>query len=400
MKKENILFVIDNFEYGGGASFVQGYTRYLNSKGVSTTVLGEWGEAASSKDYFKGTELVSFPRDYLETVHTRNIFYTLIYRVKYFYLVNKLFNAQLKKKNFVAVHLNLIWSSAALLLFNPRIYSLPRITTFYGDRELEIESSIRNIKRGYLINIKLIGIRIIQKITLLLSSKVISFSKYSTHLLIERFGVKKTKIVQIPGAIFKDDYKNVLTKKSFNRNDNCHLLNISRFETRKGQELLLRALKILVNNGFKVRLTLCGPMKYGIQEIMYEYENLGLREKVVFLHSYHGKDKLELMKSADLFIIPSQELETFGMTIIESMGCGTPVVGTPVGAIPEILSKLDSKLISKSVSAKSLANSIKYYCHLSYKNKIKLSRKAREIAFRYYDAEKVLKKLEKIYIEN
>ena len=46
-------------------------------------------------------------------------------------------------------------------------------------------------------------------------------------------------------------------------------------------------------------------------------------------------------QAADLFALPTQAYEGFGMVTLEALACGTPVVGTPVGATPEILAPLE-----------------------------------------------------------
>ncbi len=51
-----------------------------------------------------------------------------------------------------------------------------------------------------------------------------------------------------------------------------------------------------------------------------------------------GLDSMpQVYKEADLFVLPSEN-ETFGQVFIEAMSCGTPVIGTKVGGIPEIIS--------------------------------------------------------------
>src|SRR5690606_26999592 len=62
--------------------------------------------------------------------------------------------------------------------------------------------------------------------------------------------------------------------------------------------------------------------------------NLGLTDRVMFL----GKQDsvAELLACADLFLLPSAS-ESFGLSALEAMASGAPVVATRVGGIPEVV---------------------------------------------------------------
>ena len=62
--------------------------------------------------------------------------------------------------------------------------------------------------------------------------------------------------------------------------------------------------------------------------------------------------------AADFFVLPTRSLEGFGLVTPESMACGTPVLGTPVGGTIEILSNFDSRLLFKDVSPMAMAEGI------------------------------------------
>src|SRR5207249_11052699 len=62
--------------------------------------------------------------------------------------------------------------------------------------------------------------------------------------------------------------------------------------------------------------------------------------------------------AADVFVLPTRELEGFGLVTVEALACGTPVLGTPVGATPEVLSGLDASLVFRGISAEIMAEDL------------------------------------------
>lgn len=56
----------------------------------------------------------------------------------------------------------------------------------------------------------------------------------------------------------------------------------------------------------------------------------------VFCKEFSLSDMPKVYRGADLFVMASAN-ETFGLVYIESMACGTPVIGTNVGGIPEVI---------------------------------------------------------------
>ena len=71
-----------------------------------------------------------------------------------------------------------------------------------------------------------------------------------------------------------------------------------------------------------------------------------------------NKDQLiEVYTDVDFTLVPSLD-ETFSNTCAESLLCGTPVIGTPVGAIPDMVIDEKTGVLSKSTSAYDLKDAI------------------------------------------
>ena len=71
----------------------------------------------------------------------------------------------------------------------------------------------------------------------------------------------------------------------------------------------------------------------------------GLSDNVRFAGFVDDDDLVGHYQAADLFVLPTLAFEGFGMVTLEALACGTPAVGTPIGATPEILERLAPQLL-------------------------------------------------------
>lgn len=110
------------------------------------------------------------------------------------------------------------------------------------------------------------------------------------------------------------------------------LLYIGRLSPRKGLELLLWSL-LELSEETKLLIGGTGRHRERLEDLT---SNLGLEEQVEFLGFVPREELPSLYRSADVFVLPST-YEGFGLVVLEAMACGTPVVGTQVGGVPDII---------------------------------------------------------------
>jgi glycosyltransferase involved in cell wall biosynthesis len=85
---------------------------------------------------------------------------------------------------------------------------------------------------------------------------------------------------------------------------------------------------------------------------------LGLGAGARFVGFVPEPELPDFYAAADVFVLPSEGLEGFGLVTLESLACGTPVIGTRVGATPELLEPLDPTLLADAPTPEALAGTI------------------------------------------
>ena len=111
----------------------------------------------------------------------------------------------------------------------------------------------------------------------------------------------------------------------------------------KGFPTLLEALARLGRRRADWHLDVLGA---GREQASYEETAavLGLRNQLTFHGSRSKQAVAELMRSADLLVLPSR-VETFGAAVAEALVSGLPVVATAVGGIPELVDERSGRLV-------------------------------------------------------
>lgn len=126
-------------------------------------------------------------------------------------------------------------------------------------------------------------------------------------------------------------------KEKIHQTGQKYCLMLATYEQRKGHYFLLQAFQFVVKDFPDVVLKIYGYGKPIEKQIVAdEVKRLSL-EKNVILNDFTA-DTASLIRNASVMVVPSQAYESFGLTIIEAMAFGVPVVTTDVGGMPEVLS--------------------------------------------------------------
>jgi glycosyltransferase involved in cell wall biosynthesis len=140
--------------------------------------------------------------------------------------------------------------------------------------------------------------------------------------------------------------------------EDIHLvLYVGRLAAEKGLEYLLDAFALAspkLNPTPRLFIVGSGPLRDGLE---CQIQRLGLTQYVTFTGNLPSEQLPQWYRAADITVIPSL-LEWFGAVAVESLACGTPIVGTDAGGIMDIVDEFECGLLVKPRDAKALAEVI------------------------------------------
>tara|TARA_Y100001968_G_scaffold296094_1_gene304035 strand:- start:23538 stop:24788 length:1251 start_codon:yes stop_codon:yes gene_type:complete len=203
--------------------------------------------------------------------------------------------------------------------------------------------------------------KILDNLLLLSTDKIVFVSISSKEYFNKNRGINnELKLLKIYNWI--DDP--ILSNKSIFLpiNSKCkqpfRIVSLGTYTLYKGHITVLKALRLLVSKGKNIVFELHG---YGNKE---EYNQLKTKikeldlENSVSLNSFG--DTTNILKKADILILASLKYEAFGLSILDAMSMGIPVIGSNIGGIPEVLS-YSPDLIFKAGDYKDLAAKIEFF---------------------------------------
>lgn len=158
----------------------------------------------------------------------------------------------------------------------------------------------------------------------------IHFTSQKESDVSHRFGVKTKDLVVPLGVEVPNNLPSLnVTRQKLGINENTPLiLFMSRIEPKKGLDLLIPALETLLNEGLNFHFILAGanPQDQNYENSIKDKITNSLLAKCTTITGFvTGKNKLELLQDADLFVLPSY-YENFGIAVAEAMAMGIPVV--------------------------------------------------------------------------
>lgn len=190
------------------------------------------------------------------------------------------------------------------------------------------------------------------------ADRVLVLSDFSRSLLLEDHPLNGNRVSTVPGLVDTERFAPGDGKAAARRRlglevEGPLLLTVRRLEPRMGIDRLLRALPLLGRDDVTLVVAGAGSLAGDLPRLAAE---LGLGERVLFVGPVSDDSRLaDWYRAADLFVLPTTAYEGFGMATVEALASGTPVVGTAIGATPELLAPLDPRLVAPTADPDALA---------------------------------------------
>ena len=192
----------------------------------------------------------------------------------------------------------------------------------------------------------------LEKCTYQIADRILSVSSYVKKNLIRDYRIPSSEIQVIPNGVNLNDFY----PKLHGFHDKKTILYVGRLYKGKGLEFLIDALELLIPDHPSVRLWVAGHGVY-FKKIKAFIQDRIIRKHIVFLGWKDSKTLNQLYNEASVYVMPSI-VEGFGMTLLEAMACGCPVIATDSGGTVDIICHDHNGLLISYGNAKELADAI------------------------------------------
>ncbi len=190
--------------------------------------------------------------------------------------------------------------------------------------------------------------------------RIIVLSQAFGREVVKGYGVDESVVKVVPGGVDTLRFNPSLTRGEAREQlgwpaDRRVLVAVRRLVRRMGLENLISAVNTLVKTHPDILLYLAGTGHLA-EELAAQIESLGLSNNAKLLGRVSEEQLPLVYRAADLTVVPSQQLEGFGLITLESLSSGTPVLVTSVGGLPEIIQPFAPQCVLPDTSTATLTS--------------------------------------------
>jgi glycosyltransferase involved in cell wall biosynthesis len=237
---------------------------------------------------------------------------------------------------------------------------------------------------------------IIEKVLSFFTRKIICISQHVKGFVESQEGIRPEKTVLVyngTGRFFEDAENDPLVGSEKLTDDDFVIVSVGSLVENKGHHILIEAVHMLCPErpAFRVLIAGDGPQRSVLQDYV---DRCGLSATVVFVGVV--KDVRQVLRAADIFVLPTVYREGLSLAVLEAMQHGLPVIASRVGGVPELVddgvtgilvTPNDPRILARAI--RTLADDKKLRCQMGESGKKKVDRSFR--------VERMIAQIESLY---
>jgi glycosyltransferase involved in cell wall biosynthesis len=253
--------------------------------------------------------------------------------------------------------------------------------------------------------IKSRGHKKIEKNILEKSNQIVVLSKFTKDKVINIHQIVEEKIKVIPGGVNLNKFSPIVDKSEIRKQLNIPshkiiLFTVRNLVQRMGLENLIIAFNDLIKQNVEINLVIGGEgkLKTGLIALARSF---GIEKHIHFVGFIPEEQLPSYYQMADLFVLPTKELEGFGLVTLEALASGLPVLGTPIGGTNEILRGFNDDFLFENPEPQSISKKILEKYKIMKENSQmweEIRQRCRKLVELNYSWEKNIDALEELFV--
>ena len=166
---------------------------------------------------------------------------------------------------------------------------------------------------------------------------IIAVSQYTKNVIVEHYGIEESKIMVVHNGIDPSEHRRALplALSHVRAEGKKIVLFVGRLTIQKGADYFIKVAKRVLEFDPNVLFVIsgAGDMEHQIVRLAAD---IGLGDKVLFAGFVRGEELMKLYRAADLYVMPSVS-EPFGLTALEALSNGTPILVSKQSGVSEVL---------------------------------------------------------------
>jgi phosphatidylinositol alpha-1,6-mannosyltransferase len=197
-------------------------------------------------------------------------------------------------------------------------------------------------------------------------AKTIICNSQNSANIVAKFGAQAAAKTQVlhPGVdsdLFVPEQRNEKSLTSLNWINKRIVLTVGRLQARKGQDMMIKAIPEILKTVPNFLYAIVGDGEE-LDALVKLSAELKVDQHIQFLRGITDEQMIECYQQCDLFILPNRtidnDIEGFGMVLVEAQSCGKPVIAGDSGGTKETMLLGESGVIIDATQPSNIASTV------------------------------------------